>query len=152
MLRVPQLAGPSCHRVVPSAIHGLLRDRKSRSIFQDLHKWGFQFAGKRAFTIITFILCRKWRNWRRPRGGADALLCTEKDVWNLRHVQFRGMPVYCCRISLELPGESFAQPLRTPLPQSKSSGAVKILVRAPNWVGDAVMAIPALEAVRRAHI
>jgi heptosyltransferase-2 len=28
---------------------------------------------------------------------------------------------------------------------------MKILVRAPNWVGDAVMAIPALEAIRRMH-
>jgi heptosyltransferase II len=28
---------------------------------------------------------------------------------------------------------------------------MKILVRAPNWVGDAVMAIPALQAIRRAH-
>ena len=28
---------------------------------------------------------------------------------------------------------------------------MKILVRAPNWVGDAVMAIPALEAIRRTH-
>ncbi len=28
---------------------------------------------------------------------------------------------------------------------------MKILVRAPNWVGDAVMAIPALEAIRRAR-
>ncbi len=28
---------------------------------------------------------------------------------------------------------------------------MKILVRAPNWVGDAVMAIPALEAIRRIH-
>jgi heptosyltransferase II len=28
---------------------------------------------------------------------------------------------------------------------------MKILVRAPNWVGDAVMAIPALEAIRNTH-
>jgi heptosyltransferase-2 len=28
---------------------------------------------------------------------------------------------------------------------------MKILVRTPNWVGDAVMAIPALEAIRRTH-
>jgi lipopolysaccharide heptosyltransferase II len=28
---------------------------------------------------------------------------------------------------------------------------MKILIRAPNWVGDAVMAIPALEAIRRAR-
>jgi heptosyltransferase-2 len=30
-------------------------------------------------------------------------------------------------------------------------GAMKILVRAPNWVGDAVMAVPAMETIRRAH-
>jgi len=29
---------------------------------------------------------------------------------------------------------------------------MKILVRAPNWVGDAVMAIPALETIRRARV
>ena len=28
---------------------------------------------------------------------------------------------------------------------------MKILVRAPNWVGDAVLSIPALEAIRRSH-
>jgi heptosyltransferase II len=28
---------------------------------------------------------------------------------------------------------------------------MKILVRAPNWVGDAVMAIPAMESIRRTH-
>ena len=28
---------------------------------------------------------------------------------------------------------------------------MKILVRAPNWVGDAVMAIPALQAIRATH-
>jgi heptosyltransferase-2 len=28
---------------------------------------------------------------------------------------------------------------------------MKILVRAPNWIGDAVMAVPALEAIRRTH-
>jgi tetraacyldisaccharide-1-P 4'-kinase len=39
--------------------------------------------------------------------GADALLCTEKDVWNLRHAPFTAMPVYCCRISVELPVEEF---------------------------------------------
>jgi tetraacyldisaccharide-1-P 4'-kinase len=35
--------------------------------------------------------------------GADALLCTEKDVWNLRNVQLTKFPVYCCRISFDLP-------------------------------------------------
>ena len=39
--------------------------------------------------------------------GADALLCTEKDVWNLRNVQFAKLPVYCCRISVDLAGRVF---------------------------------------------
>src|SRR5579872_7250590 len=34
-------------------------------------------------------------------------------------------------------------------PQKSRGRDMKILVRAPNWVGDAVMAIPALEAIRR---
>ena len=29
---------------------------------------------------------------------------------------------------------------------------MKILVRAPNWVGDAVMAIPSLETIRRTRV
>ena len=80
--------------------------------------------------------------------GADALLCTEKDVWNLRHVQFAAMPVYCCRISFQLPEEFREALLASHPPQATGGGAMKILVRAPNWVGDAVMAIPALEAIR----
>src|SRR5262245_56057735 len=27
----------------------------------------------------------------------------------------------------------------------------RLVIRAPNWLGDAIMALPALEAVRRAH-
>jgi tetraacyldisaccharide-1-P 4'-kinase len=52
--------------------------------------------------------------------GADALLCTEKDVWNLRQVQFAALPVYCCRISFHLP-ESFWESL-TKIIQRKQSG------------------------------
>src|SRR5579863_5891380 len=32
-----------------------------------------------------------------------------------------------------------------------TEAGMKLLVRAPNWIGDAVMAIPALEAIRRAR-
>ena len=35
--------------------------------------------------------------------GADALLCTEKDAWNLRNIQFTALPTFACRISFDLP-------------------------------------------------
>jgi hypothetical protein len=54
--------------------------------------------------------------------GADALLCTEKDVWNLRNVQFTALPVYCCRISVDLP-ESFWGALQDALPREKACEA-----------------------------
>jgi lipopolysaccharide heptosyltransferase II len=38
---------------------------------------------------------------------------------------------------------------RRGFPRESKRGAMRILVRAPNWVGDAVMAIPAMEAIRR---
>ncbi len=70
-------------------------------------------------------------------------------MWNLRHVPLAGMPVYCCRISLHLPEEFREASGRCHPAKKNGCGTMKILVRAPNWVGDAVMAIPALEAIRR---
>jgi tetraacyldisaccharide-1-P 4'-kinase len=55
--------------------------------------------------------------------GADALLCTEKDVWNLRHVQFTGRPVYCCRISLELPAKEFRDAIAEAVSRERNGDA-----------------------------
>jgi tetraacyldisaccharide 4'-kinase len=75
------------------------------AFFGDLRAWGFQIAGERSFADHHVYSAREISDLEKAAAacGADALLCTEKDVWNLRHVQFAALPAYCCRISLQLP-------------------------------------------------
>jgi tetraacyldisaccharide 4'-kinase len=73
--------------------------------FQDLKKWGFQVVAERSFGdhhVYTEQEAAELEQ-QASRAGAEALLCTEKDVWNLRNVPLTGLPVYCCRISFRLP-------------------------------------------------
>jgi tetraacyldisaccharide 4'-kinase len=79
------------------------------AFFEDLRRWGFQVVAERSFADHHVYAAREIAELELAAVGcgADALLCTEKDVWNLRHVEFTAMPVYCCRISLELPAEEF---------------------------------------------
>jgi len=73
--------------------------------FDDLRGWGFRLAGQRSFPDHHEYSAQQAADLERAAAstGADALLCTEKDVWNLRNVQFAGLPVYCCRISFQIP-------------------------------------------------
>jgi tetraacyldisaccharide 4'-kinase len=75
------------------------------AFFGDLRQWGFQLAGERSFADHHAYTGAEADELEQTASkcGADALLCTEKDVWNLRNVQFHAVPVYCCRISFELP-------------------------------------------------
>jgi tetraacyldisaccharide 4'-kinase len=75
------------------------------AFFGDLRGWGFQIVGQRGFADHHVYTARDAAEIEKSAAncGADALLCTEKDVWNLRNVQFAALPVYCCRISLDLP-------------------------------------------------
>jgi tetraacyldisaccharide 4'-kinase len=82
----------------------------SAAFFDDLRRWGFRLTGERSFPdhhVYTAPEAAKLQE-AAGGGGADALLCTEKDVWNLRNVTFADMPVYCCRICFELPEEFWA--------------------------------------------
>jgi len=78
------------------------------AFFEDLRAWGLQivathpFADHHVYTSEEIIDLEH----QAAIAGADALLCTEKDVWNLRHTQFVATPAYACRISVQLP-ESF---------------------------------------------
>jgi tetraacyldisaccharide 4'-kinase len=76
------------------------------AFFEDLRNWGFQAIQQRSFADHHVYTAREAAELERAAAssGADALLCTEKDVWNLRNVQFTTLPTYCCRISFELPG------------------------------------------------
>jgi tetraacyldisaccharide 4'-kinase len=75
------------------------------AFFEDLRLWGFQVVGQQSFADHHVYTAREGADLEQAAkiAGADALLCTEKDVWNLRDVQFTAVPVYCCRISLDLP-------------------------------------------------
>jgi len=77
----------------------------SAAFFEDLRNWGFQIVGERAFRDHHVYTAREAAELEQAAAncGADALLCTEKDVWNLRQVHFTAVPVYCCRISFVLP-------------------------------------------------
>jgi tetraacyldisaccharide 4'-kinase len=77
----------------------------SSAYFGDLRSWGFQVVGERSFPDHHVYTAEEAGELERAAvaSGAEALLCTEKDVWNLRHVQFLALPAYCCRISFHLP-------------------------------------------------
>jgi tetraacyldisaccharide 4'-kinase len=85
------------------------------AFFEDLRSWGFQIAGERSFPDHHVYTSRDGEELEEEaaKHGAEALLCTEKDVWNLRHVQFRGFPGYCCRISFVLPEEFWVALMET---------------------------------------
>lgn len=113
ILRVPQL-----DVVLPRQDWGKARFMafcgigNPRAFVEDLRKWELPVAGARSFPDHHLYTAKEASDLEHEAAicGADALLCTEKDVWNLRHVQFAGMPVYCCRISLSL-SEGFRQAL-----------------------------------------
>jgi len=105
VLRVPQLdvALPpqDWERIRVMAFCGI---GNPASFFEDLRAWGFQVAGQRSFDDHHVYSAQEISALEAEAAGcgADALLCTEKDVWNLRHTQFAGMPAYCCRISFQI--------------------------------------------------
>lgn len=126
VLRVPQLAvalpPQDSRRARFFAFCGI---GNASAYFDDLHKWEFQVVGTRSFIDHHVYTEREVADLERAASGAgaDALLCTEKDVWNLRYVPLAGMPVYCCRISLHLP-ETFREGLADAI-QRKKMGAAR---------------------------
>jgi tetraacyldisaccharide 4'-kinase len=110
VLRVPQLAVGLPPEDWPRArFLAFCGIGNPSAFFEDLRRWGFQVVGERSFPDHHVYDARETADLELAAAncGADALLCTEKDVWNLRHAPFTAMPVYCCRISLELPVEEF---------------------------------------------
>jgi tetraacyldisaccharide 4'-kinase len=75
------------------------------AFFGDLRTWGFQVIQERSFIDHHVYTAGETAQLEQTASncGADALLCTEKDVWNLRDIQFAAIPVYCCRICFDLP-------------------------------------------------
>ena len=75
-----------------------------QAYFDDLSRWGGSVSGHSSFPdhhTYTQRDIEKLQSRARD-SGAEIMLCTEKDIFNLRNVQLPDLPVYCARISMEI--------------------------------------------------
>lgn len=74
------------------------------AFFDDLRRWGFTVAGERRFGDHHRYSSAEVAALERAAdsAGADAMICTEKDVFNLRDAVPGRLPVYACRIRLAI--------------------------------------------------
>lgn len=75
-----------------------------RAFFDDLRRWGFSVAGERSFRDHHRYSQAEVAALERAvvAAGADAMICTEKDVFNLREAVPAHLPVYACRMGLRI--------------------------------------------------
>ena len=126
VLRVPQLVVAMPRQDWPRARFAAFCGIGNPSaFFEDLRRWGLQVLGERRFADHHVYATPEMADLERmaQNCGADALLCTEKDVWNLRHVRFPSVPVYCCRISLELPAKEFRNAISQAIKRGRDEAA-----------------------------
>ena len=74
------------------------------AFLSDLRAWGLDIVGHKSFPDhhrYTPQDAREIENEARV-AGASALLCTEKDIFNLAGVRMESFSVSCCRISLRI--------------------------------------------------
>jgi tetraacyldisaccharide 4'-kinase len=74
------------------------------AFFYDLRRWGFFVVAERAFPDHHRY---RTRDMDRLEGlassvGANAMICTEKDIFNLTDVPLPKIPLYACKIRLAL--------------------------------------------------
>ena len=82
----------------------------AEAFFYDLQRWGFSVAGVRSFADHHHYTARDIAKLEQAAmaAGASAMICTEKDIFNLAGTPETSIPVYACRIRLALSdGEAF---------------------------------------------
>ena len=77
------------------------------AFFDDLRNWGFSVVGQRSFADHHRYSGADIRDLQgaAAAAGAHALVCTEKDVFNLPASVVATLPMFACRIRLELNDE-----------------------------------------------
>jgi tetraacyldisaccharide-1-P 4'-kinase len=77
------------------------------AFFDDLRNWRFCLAGQRSFADHHRYSSAEIRDLETAAAaaGANALVCTEKDVFNLPPSAGAALPIYACRIQLALNDE-----------------------------------------------
>jgi tetraacyldisaccharide 4'-kinase len=74
------------------------------AFFSALARWEIRAVGQLAFPDHHFFRAKDAREIERraKEAGAEALICTEKDVFNFRHLRNWSLPMYSCQIRQEL--------------------------------------------------
>ncbi len=96
------------------------------AFFADLERWRFTLAGRAVFRdhhrYSQTDVERLQANAQRE--GATALVSTEKDAMNLRGLKLSGLPVYFCRMELEVQdGAKFLETIESIAAQHKDRAA-----------------------------
>lgn len=79
------------------------------AFFEDVRHWGMELVGQRGFPDHHRYSSGEAAQIENEAcaAGAEALLCTQKDIYNLQDVCFRNLPLYSCQISVR-----FSEPER----------------------------------------
>jgi tetraacyldisaccharide 4'-kinase len=96
------------------------------AFLSDLKRWGIGIAGQHVFRDHHSYTAHdaKILESHAQRAGAKALLTTEKDIQNLKKLHFSEMPLYCCRIALELSDDKeFSLLLKNKIASRKGAAA-----------------------------
>ena len=74
------------------------------AFFEDLARWSIRTVGHLAFPDHHVFQASDAQEIERhaTEAGAEALICTEKDVFNFRNLRHSSLPVYYCQIRQEL--------------------------------------------------
>jgi tetraacyldisaccharide 4'-kinase len=74
------------------------------AFFADLKSWGIDVSGRKVFRDHHAFTSHdvKTLEDQAEQSGAKALLTTEKDLQNLKRLQFTKLPLYCCKIAIEI--------------------------------------------------
>ncbi len=114
------------------------------AFFEDLRNWGFQVVRQRSFVDHHVYTAREAADWSRMRQAAAPMRCyARKKMCGISETfSSRRFQSIVAGFRFDMP-EDFWSAVADAIGRRESGrGAMKILVRAPNWVGDAVMAIP----------
>ncbi len=134
MLGVTRLSDATFTGGVPGPNDSLLAQKSfafcgignPQAFFEDLSRWGFNLAGRAEFPDHhRYSQNDASRIESQARvSGASALLCTEKDLFNLRDVTISSFPVYSVRIQLKLSDpDGFWRAIQTTIARHQKAAA-----------------------------
>jgi tetraacyldisaccharide 4'-kinase len=97
------------------------------AFFEDLRRWGLQATGTASFRDHHHYSQSDADELehRALLSGAEALVCTEKDVFNLLHAQFHRLPICSAKISLKVADADEFMEVLMNLVREKRSQAVR---------------------------